>query len=343
MTAVSNSAHEREQFWLTAWYQGRWWLWLLWPLSLLLVGIAALRRLWQQGRATDIPVPVIVVGNITLGGTGKTPVIIALVNYLRERGYKPGVVSRGYGSAAPNYPYLVTPSSSVAYSGDEPLLIALETGGPVMIGADRVVAAQALIAEHGCDVLLSDDGMQHYRLQRHWEVCLIDGQRGLGNGLCLPAGPLREPGRRLRSVNAVITNGGQVPEISNDHCWTMELQANAWVNLHDGRSVPTKPLPWGKAGGELAMTGIGNPQRFASSLSELGLEPELTAFPDHYQFSEQDLSFAANRVLLMTAKDAVKCQSFAAPDWWYLSVQAVIDQRFYAQLDNFLSGWQKTN
>ena len=344
------AAKSAESFWLDAWYEGRWWLWLLWPVSLMLKAVASLRRRHLTRKASPLSAPVIVVGNITLGGTGKTPVIISLVRYLQSKGCRPGVVSRGYGGQASEYPYLVTKDSPVQESGDEPLLIALETGCPVMVGADRVASAQKLIDEHGCDILLSDDGMQHYRLSRQWELCLLDGQRLWGNGLCLPAGPLRESPERLQQVNAVLINGDIAPQRQDENTqkllassFSMQLQPVSWHRLKDGEqrliedqsSGQGAAVP-GSAGSIAAVTGIGNPQRFFNTLAGLGIQGDTRAFPDHHPFQPSDLAFSAGKTLIMTAKDAVKCRAFAEDDWWYLSVSAVLPRRFWAELDLFL-------
>ncbi len=346
------SANSTESFWLEAWYQGRWWLWLLWPLSVLLKLMARLRRNAQASKAQPLAVPVIVVGNITLGGTGKTPVIISLVQYLREKGYRPGVLSRGYGGSAPSYPYLVTADSPVSESGDEPLLIALEAKCPVMVGADRVASANALIDEHQCDVLLSDDGLQHYRLSRQWEICVLDAERLWGNGLCLPAGPLRESPDRLKEVDCIVLNGHlsvqrsaqlQTPSLL-ESAHTMALTPRSWHRVSEnnvGDDVCTlgalEVIDEQPSQKVFAITGIGNPKRFFTTLSRLGLNTQNRSFPDHYAFDAEDLNYIGDDPLLMTAKDAVKCRGFAKPKWWYLSVSADLPDSFWAQLDEFLS------
>ncbi|MGH1373562.1 MAG: tetraacyldisaccharide 4'-kinase [Cellvibrionaceae bacterium] len=344
------SNNSTESFWLDAWYQGRWWLWLLWPLSMVLRLLAAVRRRHLSQKSEALEVPVIVVGNITLGGTGKTPVIISLVNHLREKGFNPGVLSRGYGAKAPHYPYLVTPLSPVVESGDEPLLIALEAQCPVMIGADRIASARALIDEHQCDILLSDDGLQHYRLSRQWEICVLDATRLWGNGLCLPAGPLREPPKRLAEVDAILLNGvlsqpqqaqPQIKLLLGDS-HTLSLKPSAWHKLDDGTRCSIADFEQMTQGSNreaksgYAVTGIGNPDRFFQTLSSLGVDCPNRSFPDHYAFSASDLAFAGDNLLMMTAKDAVKCRSFARPNWWYLSVRAQLSESFWAQLDDFL-------
>lgn len=339
----AKTVYSREAFWLDAWYHGRWWLWLLWPLSLILQGAAALRRRYLQARAQPFSVPVIVVGNITLGGTGKTPVIIALVRYLQGQGLRPGVISRGYGGTAPSYPYTVTPTSPVSESGDEPLLIALETGCPVVVGANRLAATEQLIRDHGCDLVLSDDGMQHYKLSRQWEICLLDGVRLLGNGLCLPAGPLREHPRRLNEVDCVVLNGAPAAKLdavtqqTAQPTYAMQLKPSHWCNLLTGEKRSLNELNFAQQTLVNAVSGIGNPERFFTTLRELGIVVRGQAFADHHAFSADDLAYVGSKPLLMTAKDAVKCQSFAQPDWWYLSVEAELPDTFFQQFNEFLA------
>lgn len=322
---------------LSAWYEGRWWLYLLLPLAWLLSLVASWRRAALSHKAVPLEVPVIVVGNIAIGGTGKTPLIIALVKYLQERGYKPGVISRGYGGSAPFYPFSVTLDSDPAVCGDEPLLISLSTGCPVMVGPDRVNSARQLIQDFGCDVILSDDGLQHYRLARQFEICVVDGQRQMGNGFCLPAGPLREPPSRLHSVDCVVVNGSQSLSVEGLDSHSMQLKPTLWQHVA-GREEQ-KPMPFIKEqtdGKVLAVTGIGNPQRFFHTLSVLGLRPDTRAFPDHHPFTASDLAYAKGQCLLMTTKDAVKCRGFADDNWWSLLVTSDLPPSFWKKLDDFL-------
>jgi tetraacyldisaccharide 4'-kinase len=382
-----------QQSWLKAWYEGRWWLLLLFPLLIplawLFTAIAWSRRKTLSAQAQPLAVPVIVVGNIAIGGTGKTPLLIAMAKYLQNAGYHPGIISRGYGAKAPYYPYVVTPESSPLHSGDEPLLIAIETDCPVVVDAQRTQAAQKLISDFDCDVILSDDGLQHYKLSRQFEICVVDGARGVGNGFCLPAGPLRESAKRLAEVDSVVINGelkldllknNFLARITEPH--SMRLQPASWVSVMPCKStvdseaslaltpepepdpepepepepiprpipIPTptssslSPVPWDMENSSSktvnAVTGIGNPQRFFNTLSDLGLMVKPRAFADHHQFCATDLSYVEDQVLIMTAKDAVKCKSFAKPNWWYLSVEAQLPQSFWQSLDSFM---EKTN
>jgi tetraacyldisaccharide 4'-kinase len=323
-----------QQFWSDAWYQGRWWLLFLLPFSYLFRGLAQWRRRKQQALARPAAVPVVVVGNISLGGTGKTPLLIALVEELRKRGLNPGVVSRGYGGRAPQYPFVVRPDSDVKFSGDEPLLIAMESNCPVVVSPNRNEAVNELLKQFDCDVILSDDGLQHYQLHRDIEICVVDGQRGLGNGQCLPAGPLREPALRLQDVDWVIVNGDLskplAAQASANEYVTMRVEPVRWLELSSNQSVAIvdqvfdKPLK--------AMSGIGNPQRFFDTLSVMGLQAENHIFSDHYAYSPDDLAFADDSTLLMTSKDAVKCRDFVKPDWWSLTVAANLPADFYDRL-----------
>jgi tetraacyldisaccharide 4'-kinase len=301
---------------------GRWCRWLL-PLALLFRAAAALRRVlyaraWLP--AARMPVPVLVVGNITAGGTGKTPLVIWLAARLRAAGHRPGVISRGYGGRAAA-PRAVDPDSDPAVVGDEPLLLARRTGCPVWIGRQRAPAAKALLAAHPeVDVLLCDDGLQHYALARDLEIAVLDGARGLGNGLPLPAGPLRESVGRLDRVDAIVLNGPgdrqavQVPQFS------MRLVGARFRNLCDpGREEPAAFF----SGRDVhVLAGIGNPARFFQAVSALGVQARRRAFPDHHRFGPEDLPAGC---VIMTEKDAVKCAPFAHADVWMLPVDAEVD------------------
>ncbi|QWT21951.1 tetraacyldisaccharide 4'-kinase [Bacillus sp. NP157] len=267
-----------------------------------------------------LSVPVVVVGNITIGGTGKTPLIVALAQAMTERGFRPGVVSRGYGGTERG-PYLLEENDDPVKVGDEPSLIcAYEI--PVAIGRERPEAAQLLI-DAGCDLILADDGLQHHRLGRDVEICVIDGDRRLGNGHLLPAGPLREPAARLGTVDFIVVNGGtprgdEVP---------MRLEGGVAVNLKD----PTLSAPLADFAGRPAhaVAGIGNPSRFFASLGAHGIAVDGHPFADHHAFTRDDLTFADGCPVLMTDKDAVKCLPFARPNWWRVPVRAVLPEAFW--------------
>lgn len=341
-------SERRETIWLDAWYGDKRWPWLLAPLSLLFRLVAFLRRAYlQRFRQQKLSVPVIVVGNISLGGTGKTPLIIALLEHLQQRGFNPGVVSRGYGGQAPSYPLLVDASTPVEHSGDEPLGIALATGCKVCVDPDRVAAARKLESE-GCDILLSDDGLQHYRLGRSLEIAVIDGQRGLGNGLCLPAGPLREVPRRLRQMDWVVVNGSlsvrtktQLNELAINDWVSMQIAPDHWQRLADAEQLTLDHLGTGTQ--VHAVCGLGNPQRFYDTLRQMELQPLEHDFPDHYQYRPEDLKFEQPAPVVMTTKDAVKCRDFAHPDWYALAIAAQLPEQFWQSLDQKLSELKPAN
>ena len=303
---------------------------LLSPLAALFAAVSWLRRLaYRRGwlTAISVGVPLIVVGNITAGGSGKTPLVIWLVNWLRVQGYRPGVVSRGYGGTARGC-VDVQPDSQPAEVGDEPLLIHIKTTAPVVVGRDRVAAARTLLARHpGVDVIVSDDGLQHYRLQRAIELAVIDAATGLGNGWPLPAGPLREPKRRLRSVDAVIqvVRGAALPRAYPPLAiWRADYTAGSAYRLRAPQEKRTlRDLPsrdW------LAVTGIGRPHGFFDMLDAQGIRFRPRAFADHHAFRPQDLP--ADAAVLMTEKDAVKCLSFAGADWWAVELDVAPEAGF---------------
>ncbi|WP_037432615.1 tetraacyldisaccharide 4'-kinase [Serratia plymuthica] len=294
---------------------------LLLPLSWLYGLVSGLIRLsYRCGlrKSWRAPVPVVVVGNLTAGGNGKTPTVIWLVEQLQQRGYRVGVVSRGYGGKAASYPLVLDEHTTTQQAGDEPVLIYQRTGAPVAISPKRAEAVQALLHQQKLDVVITDDGLQHYALQRDFELVVIDGVRRFGNGWWLPAGPMRERASRLNSVNARIANGGvaQAGEIA------MRLQACEAVNIASGARRPAAELPH-----VVAMAGIGHPPRFFATLEKLGVDVEKeVAFADHQEYQQAQLAALASseQTLLMTEKDAVKCRIFAQPNWWYLPVDAVL-------------------
>lgn len=329
------SGFSLEQFLLRAWYQRSRWLVLLRPLSALYAGLVVRRRqryLQHPERVWDAPVPVLVVGNITLGGTGKTPMCLWLIDYLKSRGMKPGVISRGYGATVANFPRLLDPWQDQADQvGDEPLLIARRGSVPVVIDPDRPRAAQHLLDSAEVDIIISDDGLQHYALGRDIELLMLDAMRGLGNARCLPEGPLREPPERLASVDLVVSNGAADSPAS----FGMRLEPLALVNLHTGERVV--PSNWQGGREVVAVAGIGNPQRFFTTLEGLSLLPEPHVFADHAHYTAA--SFAAldkAKPVIMTEKDAIKCAGFAQPNWWYLSIEATLSDAFVTALQRKL-------
>jgi tetraacyldisaccharide 4'-kinase len=305
------------------WYGGGtppWWTLPLEALYRNVVRRRAERFRSDPSSVVRLPVPVVVVGNITIGGTGKTPLIVALAKALEQRGFVPGIVSRGYGGSERG-PYLLTGDDDPAKVGDEPSLIR-QSGVPVAIGRERPEAAKLLV-EAGCDVILADDGLQHYRLGRDVEICVIDGERRLGNGHLLPAGPLREPANRLDKVDFIVVNGGAPTgrEIA------MQLEGGVAVNMHD----PSRIAPLADFAGRPAhaVAGIGNPARFFASLSAQGIAVHGHPFADHHAFTRDDFTFADGCPVLMTDKDAVKCRRFARENWWRVPVRAVLPEAFY--------------
>jgi tetraacyldisaccharide 4'-kinase len=323
-------------WWEKGWYRQHHYTWLFWPCSLLYLLVAKLRRLaYQRGWFSSVAVgkPVIIVGNISVGGTGKTPFTLWLCRYLTEQGFKPGIVSRGYGARVTE-PIRVTASHLAKEVGDEPLLLAQKSHCPVVVCPDRVAAAHYLLASTDCDIVISDDGLQHYGLRRDLELVLIDGQRGLGNQQLLPAGPLREPVSRLQTVDAVIVNSGDfsVAEYGVKLQHQMQLKPVAPKAL-DGQSQ------WlGEA--VTIVAAIGNPQRFVSTVEQSGITIKNTVFfRDHYAFDEQTLADLTGPVL-MTEKDAVKCRSFARANWFYLPVEAELSDDFKCWLQQQLGQWR---
>lgn len=308
-----------------AWYEGSAWIKLLYPLSLLFGFVARRKRAGALAKGQyRASVPVIVVGNITAGGTGKTPLCLTLARYLRANGHKVALVSRGYGGKPRQTPLQVTPDTDPALSGDEALLLARDSQCPVIVDPDRVSAVR--YAETHCmpTVIISDDGLQHYALGRTVEIAVIDGQRGLGNGLLLPAGPLREAPERLREVDFVVINGDlQRPlPVVLPETHTMTLQVAQMVNVLSGERFAVQS--WLKQQGQNpihAVAGIGNPPRFFTSLRQLGFVIIEHAFPDHHAFTAGDLAFDGPQPVIMTAKDAVKCRAFARGNWWSLEVE----------------------
>ena len=292
-----------------------------------LQAIKARQNAYRTGRkpVERLPVPVIVVGNLSVGGTGKTPFTLWLAELLMTHGYRPGIISRGYGGITPSHPLIVDADTPPEEAGDEPVLIARRSGCPVCIFPRRADAGRALLASTDCDILIADDGLQHYALGRDIEIAVVDGVRLFGNGHCLPAGPLREPPARLQGVDWVIYSGtGPADSI------VMNLAGNTAINLADPNQH--RPLVQFVGSVVFAMAGIGHPQRFFDDLRRQGLAVDVRAFPDHHRYRPEDLAFAGASPLLMTEKDAVKCQRFASPNHWYVPVQAQLPAAFGEQL-----------
>jgi tetraacyldisaccharide 4'-kinase len=319
---------------MKTWLQQQWTGWTLWhillmPLSRVFAALSHVRKyLYKSGwrKTYRLNVPVVIVGNINVGGSGKTPVVIWLAQQLQLAGYTPGIISRGYGGKAQSV-QPVFADSCVQQVGDEPVLIAQRTACPVYVSADRVAAGQALLAAHAaCNVIISDDGLQHYRLERDVEIVVFDSAKGFGNGALLPAGPLRETVARLNTVDAIVSNGklkasSKAFNLSKLIPIEMQLISTDFYNLVDSqRRCTVEDFSGLKI---IAIAGIGNPERFFQQLRSMGLVFKSQAYADHYAFKAADFAAAAD-VVVMTEKDAVKCQAFAQANFWVLPVTAVI-------------------
>lgn len=304
----------------TLWYSRHPLRWLLYPCSLVYILFATIHRLYcVTMKKKPMKVPIIVVGNITVGGVGKTPLVITLVKHFQEKGLRVGVVSRGYRSTLKNFPHVIEENDEAQAVGDEPLLIFKHTNAPVAIAPNRMDAVDYLVEHHSCELIISDDGLQHYAMERAIEIAVIDGIRGLGNGLCLPAGPLREGKKRLRTVDFVVMNG----QLS-DGAYRMDLRPGDIQSLNHQASFENSKTV-------AAIAGIGHPQRFFNTLTELGVAYRPYVFPDHHRFVPDDLTMP-EECIIMTEKDAVKCMSFATASMYYLPVEAVLDDAFWHAL-----------
>lgn len=305
------------------WYRSHPLRWVLWPFSLIYRMIVALRRAWLTRFCQhQFTVPIIVVGNITVGGVGKTPLVIALAKQLQLKGLRVGIVSRGYGARIKQFPHRVLSDDSAAMVGDEPLLLARRTNCPVVIAPNRVQAVQYLLDNEQSQIILSDDGLQHYSMGRAIEIVVIDGVRQLGNGLCLPAGPLREKASRLAESDILVVNSGEWPG-----AYPMHLQAGELTHLVSGEKVGLENLTLPVA----AVAAIGHPERFFATLQSMGINMIQYSFPDHHYFCADELNFN-EKTVVMTEKDAVKCQSFAADSWYFLPVEAQLGDSFWQML-----------
>ncbi len=309
-----------------AWYAQSPWLILLRPVSLLF-GFLSRRRRQRLSRVQQGPdEPVLIVGNISVGGSGKTPLIIELVRIATALGLRPGVISRGYGGQASNYPLVVNPSTPASESGDEPKLIVLKTGVPLVVDPDRVAAAQHLVTDFGVDLILSDDGLQHYRLKRDFEIAVVDGKRGLGNARLLPEGPLREPPSRLSEVDLVVVNGHADDRQYRGDSLSYQLQPDGLINLKTGECRDASPEALGSQQVN-AIAGIGHPDRFFTLLTDLGFEVNGNALPDHAEIGQEQISLSQHCPLIMTEKDAVKCMDIASDHCWALAVTAQFSEQ----------------
>jgi tetraacyldisaccharide 4'-kinase len=311
--------------------------WLLWPASLLFGLVVFLRRLFFRFRllkSHSAGIPVVVVGNLSAGGSGKTPLVLRIAEVLREHGWKPGIVSRGYGGSASKEdagPREATIASNPAEVGDEPMLLARRSGCPVWVAPDRVQACLALRKQHPeCDVIVTDDGLQHYALRRDVEICVVD-ERSMGNGLLQPAGPLREPRSRLGSVDAVVIHGK-----SDAQGYAMTLEGDKLVRFTDARDVRAAKSFAGQR--VHAVAGIGDPKRFFLQLARFGMKIVPHPFADHHAYGAADLDFGDADPVVMTEKDAVKCKRIAQAHFWVFPVSASLDPAFERWLLERLGG-----
>jgi len=307
------------------WYSQNPVAWLLLPVTALYCLLVFVRRFFYRTgifKSYKVSVPVIIVGNITVGGTGKTPLLVSLCELLKSQGYKPGVVSRGYGGNFEGE-RLVSETDDVNIIGDEPCLISKRTHCPIVVGRDRVAAAQLLLDKTDCNAILSDDGLQHYRLGRDIEIAIVDNNRQFGNGFCLPSGPLRETVSRLKRVDIVIDHCADTEVVACDDRFSLQfakavnLKTDETKNIKDFVGRPVH-----------AVAGIGHPARFFNQLRKNGLEVIEHDYPDHHKFDQNDLIFDDDYPLLMTEKDAVKCQKFSDDHLWYVPVSADLSEHF---------------
>ena len=302
------------------------------PLSGVFCLLGLLRaKLYHAGllKSYRAPVPVVIIGNITAGGTGKTPMIIKLVEQLQKQGKKPAVISRGYGGQSTSWPQRVTATSTAEQVGDEPVLIFQRTACPVVVGPNRRQDIERLLADEACDVVLSDDGLQHYALQRDIEIAVVDASRKFGNGFCIPSGPLRERVTRLQQVDMVLLNGGDETQdsfkllatscvpVSNKTDENLDLSSFAGKTVH-------------------AVAGIGHPERFFTMLKQQNINVLQHVFPDHYAYKESELKFSDDLAVLMTEKDAVKCRGFSLNNHWSVPVDIVFSNSAQNKLNQLL-------
>lgn len=324
------------------WYGSGRPLWPLWPLAWLFRWITRRRReAYRRGRrtATRPPVPVIVVGNITAGGTGKSPLTLAIVEHLKANGWRPAIVSRGYGGKADRHPLLVQSDTPASACGDEPRMLADQGQVPVIVDPVRARGAVWAYDEGLADVLVCDDGLQHYALGRDIELAVFDGERGLGNGAPIPVGPLREEVARVSDVDAVIFNGQGVANIEHPHSAVMQLEPVGLVNVASGER---QPAAWLSGRTVTAIAGIGNPERFFRALRRLGADVSGRALPDHHEIQQGDLERPVGCPLIMTAKDAVKCRSLVDDNCWALEIRASLPETFWTMLDRRLAELTRT-
>jgi len=317
------------------------WAWLALPLSTLLCLLAGFRRYtYQRGwkQRQQLKVPVIVIGNVSIGGAGKTPLVAAIARRLQAQGYQPGIVSRGYKGEALTWPQFVSPDSDPRLVGDETVMLAQQTGCPVIAGPERTLSAKQLIDQHGCDVILSDDGFQHFKLQRDIDIVVVDAARGLGNRWCLPSGPLRESPSALKFADMIVLNGSSphpVRGVTDIKHYDMQLHPGAPYAIAD--RAPCRDIEQLKQTTLHAIAGIGHPQRFFDMLRDMGFSIIEHPYPDHHAYSEQDVAFDDQLPLITTEKDAIKLARIKINSaTWVMPVRAQTDPGFSTDLLNML-------
>jgi len=322
------------------WYNGGIGMIPLLPLSWLFRCLIMVRRtLYQHGWLTvnHFSAPLIVVGNITVGGTGKTPFVIWLVNFLRDKGYRPGIVSRGYGGGATEWPQAMMADSNPALVGDEAVLLAQRCHCPMVVSPHRSDAVRMLLNDFDCDIVIADDGLQHYAMGRDIEIVMIDGQRRFGNGQLLPAGPLRESVTRLKDVDLCLTNGD--PLTVNEY--RMTLGRSCLYNLQSPEKKDELSVLKGKK--VHAIAGIGYPEKFFTLLKDAGVEVIAHPFPDHHAYSIDDLNFGDDKMVVMTEKDAVKCASFSRPEHWVVAIEMAPEKKAVERLTALITNIDRIN
>ena len=324
------------RFIINAWRKQSLWLIFFVPLSYAYRVAVFIRRkiLKVKKRPESFKVPIIVIGNITIGGAGKTPLIISLASRLAMLGFKPGIVSRGYGGNPPYYPFYVDSNNNASLVGDEPLLIAERTKLPVVIDPNRHAAVEFIINEFDVDVILSDDGMQHYTMYRDIEICVLDGNERASNGYCFPAGPLREPLQRLSEVDFIVLNGRNIPSAIKNFSipsFKMKMIPKSFVNLSTSEVRPFGGAPFNIGNRIQAVTAIANPSRFFETIAGLPYPLDKISYPDHYEFTANDFGsekIEVHQPVVMTEKDAVKCKSFATNNFWMLTTDIELEDSF---------------
>jgi len=321
--------------WLVkSWYQPQPIRWLLAPLSALYRIIIFIRKkAYELGffKQFHAGVPTIIVGNISVGGTGKTPFVIWLAKQLQAAGYSPGIISRGYGGTSNTAPQCVSQDSDPAVCGDEPIIIAKQASCPVVVSADRQTSVKLLLSQNNCDVIIADDGLQHYRLQRDIEIVIVDASRQFGNGYCLPAGPLREPVSRLNQVDYTVFNG------DSNMPYSMQLKHKTAINLY---SQQQRTVGTFSDTTVHAVAGIGNPQRFFKQLKQHDIQLVEHEFADHHPYTETDLAFDDQHPILMTEKDAVKCQTFADARMWFIATETTVTNSLFTAIEQQIRNTQ---